>query len=98
MSEIKITEERDGVKGRYVAHIEGIAGEGELVFAWKGPGRLSLDHVGVPQELEGHSVGKALVEHAVQKARDGGYTILPRCSFAAAQFKRHRDWADVLDR
>jgi predicted GNAT family acetyltransferase len=32
----------------------------------------------------------------VEDARAEGKTVLPLCPFAAAQFKRHPDWADVL--
>jgi hypothetical protein len=97
MTQINITEESDGVKGRYVTRIAD-GPEAELIYKWQGPGRLSLDHVGVPRALKGKGVGGALVAHAVAKARAGGYKLIPRCSFAAAQFKRHADWSDVIDR
>jgi hypothetical protein len=97
MTSINISEETHGQKGRYVARIAD-GPEAELRFTWQGPGRLSLDHVGVPRALKGKGVGGALVEHAVGRARAGGYKLIPRCSFAAAQFKRHAEWSDVIDR
>jgi hypothetical protein len=41
-------------------------------------------------------MGLALVRQAVEYARERGIKILPLCPFAAAQFKRHPEWADVL--
>lgn len=93
MSEIKITEEGTGVKGRYVAQIG--AHTAELTYTWLGPGRMSLDHAGVPEEIGGRGVGTALVAHAVAQARARGFRLVARCPFAVAQFKRHPDWADV---
>jgi predicted GNAT family acetyltransferase len=36
------------------------------------------------------------VTRAVEDARAAGKLIIPLCPFAAAQFKRHPEWADVL--
>lgn len=95
MTEIKITQEGGGVKGRYVA-VRGRT-EAELMFTRVAPGRLSIDHVGVPAELEGKGVGSALVAHAVAKAREDGTKLIARCPFATTQLKRHPEWADVFE-
>jgi hypothetical protein len=95
MSQINIRQETKGAKGRYVATLDGA--EAELTFTRVAPNRLSLDHVGVPKELEGRGVGGALVQHAVARAREEGTKLIARCPFAAAQFKRHPEWADVFD-
>ena len=36
------------------------------------------------------------VTRAVEDARAAGKKIIPLCPFAAAQFRRHPEWADVL--
>jgi predicted GNAT family acetyltransferase len=36
------------------------------------------------------------VTRAVEDARAAGKKIIPLCPFAAAQFRRHQEWADVL--
>jgi uncharacterized protein len=93
MTEIKIEREDRGSKGRYVARVDGL--EAELTFTVR-DGRMSLDHAGVPPPLEGRGIASALVAHAVQEARDGGFELVPACPFATAQFKRHPEWSDVL--
>ena len=81
--------------GRYVARLE----DGEAEMTWsRGDSIDIIDHTFVPPALRGRSVGEALVARAVADAREGGRRILPLCSFAAAQFRRHPDWADVLAR
>lgn len=92
----EVTLEEDGAKGRYVWSAEGI--EAEMTFTRAGAGRIIIDHTGVPEALGGRGVGLALVTRAVEDARAAGIRILPLCPFAAAQFRKHPDWADVLDR
>ena len=57
---------------------------------------MIIDHTGVPDAYRGQGIGKKLVEHAVGDARKNGWKIMPLCPFAAAQFRRHSEWADVL--
>lgn len=93
MSEIKITNEGKGIKGRYVTVVDGHAAE--LTYTWLGPGRMSLDHAGVPEAIGGRGIASALVAHAVEDARARGFKLVARCPFAVAQFKQHPEWADV---
>lgn len=93
MSELQIRDESKGVKGRYVTEVCGHTAE--LTYTWLGPGRMSLDHAGVPEAIGGRGVAKALVGHAVADARARGFKLVARCPFAVAQFKRHPEWADV---
>lgn len=89
--------EDSGHKGRYV--VRGADGaEAELTFTRAGDSRIIIDHTGVPDAFRGQGVGAKLVARAVEDARAAGKTVLPLCPFAAAQFKRHPDWADVLAR
>jgi len=57
-----------------------------------------IDHTEVPDALQGRGLGVALVSRAVEDARASGKKILPLCPYAAAQFRRHPEWRDVLDR
>jgi predicted GNAT family acetyltransferase len=52
----------------------------------------------VPDVFRGQGVGARLVTRAVEDARASGKKIIPLCPFANAQFRRHAEWADVLDR
>lgn len=84
-------------KGRYAYETDG-APPAELVFSKAGETRIIIEHTGVPDAYRGKGVGAALVARAVADARAAGKKILPLCPFAAAQFRRHPEWADVLDR
>jgi predicted GNAT family acetyltransferase len=41
-------------------------------------------------------VAQLLVEALIADAREQGFRIVPQCSYVAAQFRRHPDWADWL--
>jgi predicted GNAT family acetyltransferase len=86
-------EESDS-KGRYVYRI----GEDEAVLTLSkaGAGLIIIDHTEVPQAFRGQGVGPVLVARAVADARAAGKKILPLCPFAASQFRRRPEWADML--
>lgn len=87
--------EENGSKGRYV--LRGPDGaEAEMTFTRVGAAQLIIDHTGVPDAFRGQGVGLRLVSRAVEDARAAGRKIIPLCPFAAAQFRRHPEWADVL--
>ena len=89
-------EDKDG-KGRYL--VRGPDGaEAEMTFTKVGDTRIIIDHTGVPDAFRGQGIGARLVTKAVEDARAAGKTILPLCPFAAAQFRRHPEWADVLEK
>ena len=82
-------------KGRYV--VDGPDGSvAEMTFTKVGSKQVIIDHTGVPDIFRGKGVGALLVARAVEDARAAGKTIIPLCPFAAAQFRRHPEWADVL--
>ncbi len=89
-----ITLEETASKGRYVYR----RGDdtAEMTFSKAGAGLVIIDHTEVPDAFRGEGVGVALVSRAVEDARAAGKKILPLCPFAAAQFRRHAEWGDVL--
>jgi len=94
---ITITLSESGSTGRYEARVAGHAGVGELTYSRITPRRIVASHTGVDDSLRGTGVGKVLVERLVADARSEGATIVPRCSFVRAMFKRRPEWSDVLD-
>ena len=46
--------------------------------------------------MRGGGVAQLLVEALVADAREQGFRIVPQCSYVAAQFRRHPEWADLL--
>jgi predicted GNAT family acetyltransferase len=92
---IVITREDKPSGGRYVARIEGKP-DAEMTFSRAGEKILIIDHTGVPDELGGMGVGKALVEHMVMDVRTRGLKIVPLCPFTKAMLQRHKEWQDIL--
>lgn len=89
-----ITFEDGGSKGRYVYRADGA--EAEMTFTRAGESLVIIDHTGVPDAFRGQGVGAALVTRAVAEFRAAGKKVMPLCTFAAAQFRRHPEWADLL--
>ncbi len=90
-----IHHEETGSKGRYWTRIDG-GPEAEVTYSRAGETMIIIDHTAVPDAYRGRHVGAALVARAVEGARAGSLKIMPLCPFAAAQFRRHPDWHDVL--
>ena len=93
--DIEIVLEDGETKGRYVVKAPDGA-EAEMTFTKVGTRQIIIDHTGVPDAFRGQGVGAKMVERAVEDARAAGKIIIPLCPFAAAQFRRHPEWADVL--
>jgi len=93
--EIEIVLEDGETKGCYVVKAPD-GTEAEMTFTKVGTKQIIIDHTGVPDAFRGQGVGVKMVERAVEDARAAGKTIIPLCPFAAAQFRRHPEWADVL--
>jgi predicted GNAT family acetyltransferase len=93
LAEIEL--EDNGSKGRYVLREPGGA-EAEMTFTRIGEHRIIIDHTEVPDAFRGQGAGLRLVTRAVEDARAAGKKIIPLCPFANAQFRRHPEWADVL--
>lgn len=92
--EIKLEETANG--GRYVIALKGGA-EAEMTFSNVAPNTISIDHTLVPDDFRGQGLAQLLVERGIADARAQGTSIIPTCSYVAAQFRRHPDWADLLD-
>ncbi|WP_274627243.1 GNAT family N-acetyltransferase [Arvimicrobium flavum] len=88
--------EDGGSKGRYFVRSPDGA-QAEMTFTRVGEQRIIIDHTEVPDAFRGQGVGLRLVTRAVEDARATGKKIIPLCPFANAQFKRHPEWADVLN-
>ena len=86
--------EEGASKGRYLYRADGA--EAAMTFSKAGAKLVIIDHTEVPDAFRGQGVGQAMVARAVADARAAGKHILPLCPFAAAQFRRHPEWADVL--
>ena len=96
MSErITITRHDSERGGEYRAHVPGSAHIARMSWIRSGKERV-VDHTIVPQEIGGRGIAAQLVQALVDDARAQGFTIVPQCSYVAAQFRRHPEWADLL--
>ena len=57
---------------------------------------LLLIHTEVPTTLEGKGVAGAIVQKALQYAKDNNYKIVPLCPFVQSYLKRHKEWNDIV--
>jgi predicted GNAT family acetyltransferase len=94
MAEVTITRHGSGTAGEYHAHVAGEPAIGRLTWVQNGAIRAA-EHTLVPPEIGGRGVAAKLVEALVADAQTEGFLIDPVCSYVAAQFKRHPDWASL---
>jgi predicted GNAT family acetyltransferase len=94
MEPVSITRHGNDSRGEYHAHVPGAQAIGRLTWVLRGGVRVA-DHTLVPPEIGGRGVALKLVEALIADARALGFRIEPECSYVAAQFKRHPDWADL---
>lgn len=87
-------EEQDG-RGRYTLAMPG-GQQSYITFVRSGPGHIVIDYSFVPPAFRGKGVAATLVLRAVQDARETKTKITPTCGYVAAEFRRHKDWQDVL--
>lgn len=94
--DVEIGREDGATGGRYLTAIDGHAAE--MTFSRASPRLVIIDHTEVPQALRGQGVGGRLLARAVSDARGEGFKIFPLCPFAAALFRKHPEYGDVLSR
>ncbi|MFM2300770.1 MAG: hypothetical protein RLZZ84_506 [Pseudomonadota bacterium] len=94
MDDVTITRHGDCAKGEYRAHLAGTEQIGRLTWVQNGAVRIA-DHTLVPPEIGGRGVAARLVEALVADAQTQGFRIDPVCSYIAAAFKRHPEWASL---
>ncbi len=94
MTEITITRREDPAKGAYYAHVEGSHYLGRLTWV-QADGVRAAEHTVVPPEIAGRGVAARMVEALVADAREQGFKVKPACSYVAAAFDKHPEWADL---
>lgn len=96
MTEPTITREDGPVQGRYVARIDGIDAEAELVYRHAAPKLIVAVHTEVPDAFRGRGIGRLLATRMVEQARKEGVNIVAQCPFVKAERRKHPEWADVF--
>jgi len=102
-TDVTITHHAQGQGGKYVAKPEGADTTGFLEWEPRDglPEReVTSDvrvatHTVVPEAIGGQGIAAQLVERLIGDAREQGFRIVPRCSYVAAKFDEHPEWADL---
>ncbi|MGB6228784.1 MAG: N-acetyltransferase, partial [Litorimonas sp.] len=97
-SAVTIHKEEGGETMRFTAEVRGSSAQGELTLRRVADGVWNANHTGVPSEIGGRGVGKALVAALVEDARQQGYRVVPGCPFVAKLFERRAEWGEVAHR
>jgi len=107
---VTITHHVQGQGGVYVAHLEGEQAQGKLEWEPR-TGRAKraesaqetaeadvriATHTIVPKAIGGRGVAAKLVNRLIADARAHGFRIVPQCSYVAARFDEHPEWADLI--
>lgn len=80
--------------GRFEIEVDGeVAGFAEYRLR---DGAMSLTHTVVEPAYEGRGVGSALVEGALDAARERGLAVLPYCPFVRDYVEKHPEYADLV--
>lgn len=94
MDDPQITVHGDAANGAYRIALPGKSGTAELT--WRGDGDVrAANHTYVPPSMRGHGIAGRLVRRLVEDAREQGFKVDPQCSYVAAAFRRHPEWADL---
>lgn len=90
-----IQQEESGSKGAFFIEEEGMR-LAQMTYSKAGPSMIIIDHTEVDDSLRGSGAGQALVEAAVQWAREKNIKIMPLCPFANSVFRKNPSLRDVL--
>ena len=94
MEGLTITRHDSGSSGEYRAQVPDSEAVGRLTWYIE-DGVKVADHTLVPPELGGRGIAAKLVEALIADAQRDGFRIRPQCSYVAAAFKRHPEWAGL---
>lgn len=87
-----VEHEEEAGSGRYVIHLPD-GSDAEMTYHRRDGTTIVADHTGVPPAFRNAGLALKLVEAAIADARVQGFRIVPACSYVAAQFRRHPEWA-----
>ncbi|MCD8915382.1 MULTISPECIES: GNAT family N-acetyltransferase [Staphylococcus] len=90
-----MTEVKHGKNRFYVGNSENDF-QALMTYVPTSPDMFIIDHTEVSEALRGQRVGYALVEAAVNYARENDMKIVPLCPFAKSVFDKTPEYADVL--
>lgn len=87
---MNIQHEESNTKGAFFIE-EGEVRIAEMTYSKNGDYRIIIDHTEVSENHKGEGLGKALVFHSVEYAREKNLKILPLCPYARVVFRRNKE-------
>jgi predicted GNAT family acetyltransferase len=81
-------------KGAFTAW-DGDTKAGTMTYSRLNDHVVIIDHTEAAPGFEGRGVGKRLVSHGVDWARENDQKLMPLCPFAKSVFDRTAEWQDV---
>ena len=93
--ELTIEHEEDDGRGAFFFAKQGIR-LAEMTYSRTSDKLVIIDHTEVSEKLQGHGVGRKLLDAAVAWARETQTKIIATCPYAKAQFERDASIRDVL--
>lgn len=90
-----ILQKQIGNKGLFYIEQDGKT-VAEMFYRFPSPETMVIEHTEVDPSLGGKGVGKELVHHVVEYAREHRIKIIPVCPFTKAVIARKKEWQDVL--
>lgn len=92
--QIRIERHDHGSHGTYLARDADGNDAGKLTWTLR-KGARDAEHTIVPSHMRGRGIAGLLVDALIEDARGNGFAIIPSCSYVAAQFARHPEWAEL---
>ncbi len=93
---MKINQEDNLKKGRFFIEIENQL-MAEITYTYAGNDKIIIDHTEVNPILKGKGIGYNLIDAAVSFVRENNLKIIPLCPFAAAVFRKKKEYSDILN-
>ncbi|MDX1617747.1 MAG: GNAT family N-acetyltransferase [Balneolaceae bacterium] len=90
--DIELRDNKD--KKRFEAKVEGRVAFVDYILNSRG--MIYLTHTEVPTELEGGTVGSAMVGRILEIVEERELKLVPLCPFVAAYIRRHPEWKRLL--
>jgi predicted GNAT family acetyltransferase len=79
--------------GQFEASLDGHVG---FVSYIKNGKTIILTHTEVPKELQGRGLGNVLARGVLDRARQEGWQVVPRCPFIARYIERHPEYRSLV--
>ena len=92
MIEIEHNKEKKG----YFTALDDDKTAGSIYYTMAGESRMILDHTEVNNDYRGQGIGKKVLMHIVDYARQNKIKIIPLCPFAKSVFNKTESIRDVL--